>query len=100
MVQNLLTCWSNSPKPVCPDIRPVYVWVGAGMQLNSGRACRNPKIETRFIAGLLQMIHQKDTMLVIQTLHLFTFKTTFTANQKVINEKSNVIFANLDSHSE
>lgn len=29
------------------------------MQLNSGRARHNPKIETRFIAGLLQMIHQK-----------------------------------------
>lgn len=58
MVQNLLTCRSNSAKPVCPDFRPVSVWAGAGMQLNSGRACQNPEIE-RFTAGLLQMIHQK-----------------------------------------
>lgn len=97
MVWNLLTCRSNSTKPVCPDIRPVSVWVGAGMQLNSGRACQNPKIETRFIAGLLQMIHQKETVLVIQKLHSLTFKTTFTTNHKVINEKSIIVsffFAN------
>lgn len=81
MVQNLLTCRSNSTKPVCPDIRPVPVWAGAGMQLNSGRDCLNPKIETRFIAGLLQMIHQKGkTVLVIQKLNSLMFKTTFLAN--------------------
>lgn len=59
MVQNLLTCKSNSTKSMCPDIRPVSVWAGAGMQQNSGRASGNPNIETRFNAGLLQMIHQK-----------------------------------------
>lgn len=65
MVQNLLTCRSNSTKPVCPDIRPGSVWAGAGTQSNSGRI---PKIETRFIAGLLQMIHQKESMQLLNLL--------------------------------
>lgn len=45
------------------------------MQLNSGRACHNSKIETRFFAGLLQMIIRRETVLVIQNPNSLTFKT-------------------------